>query len=271
METSATTNGDAAKPQTNGNETKSTQQNGKTPTPPEKSDTASKKSPPGGFDSTPLPNAPQGYTIRFCFHHGANLPIADLSTASSDPFVTATLKTNSPKRHRDDPAMFHRTMTIHRTTEPEWNEAWIVANVPASGFTLKCRMYDEDSNDKDDRLGNVTIKVPHVYDEWEGIPAPGKEFGAKKRVIGKRAYLLKGISALFSSKVHITPRLCLSIEVLGKSDPPYAQVYTVGPTRWIKHFSPMIGRIAGTKVNEDENHDQQETSNSSQPTSEKYE
>lgn len=236
------------------------------------------KKPPGGFDTTPLPNAPQGYTIRFIFHHAANLPPADLSTVSSDPFLTATLKASSPKRHKEDPELVHRTRTIRRTTEPEWNEEWVVANVPPSGFSLKCRLYDEDAADHDDRLGNVTIKVPQVHDQWDGIPPPGKEFEAKKRMMSKRAFLAKGIASLIHSDTHITPRLCVSMEVLGKSDPPYAQMYTLGPTMWTKHFSPMIGRLAGTKVNKDEEHDQdggpsqgESSSQAEQKKSQKYE
>ncbi|KAJ6445043.1 C2 domain-containing protein [Purpureocillium lavendulum] len=215
-----------------------------------------KKGPPGGFDTTPLPDAPPGYTVRFVFRCAANLPPADFNTASSDPFLTATLKTSLPKRHKEDPDLVHRTRTLRRTTEPEWNDEWVVANVPRSGFTLKCRLYDEDSPDSDDRLGNVTIRVPQVYEQWEGLPPPGKEFGAKKRMISKRAFLLKGLSSILHSGTHITPRLTISIEVLGKSDPPHAQMYTLGPTTWIKHFSPMIGRLAGIKVNANEEEDQ---------------
>jgi hypothetical protein len=40
--------------------------------------------------------------------------------------------------------------------------------------------------------------------------------------------------------------------VLGKSDPPHGQIYTVGPTYYFKHFSPMIGRFTGIKVNKEE-------------------
>lgn len=210
------------------------------------------KGPPGGFDNTPLPDAPQGYTIRFIFHYAVNLPPADIHNASSDPFLTATLKAANPKRHKSDPDLIHRTRTIRGTTAPKWEDAWIVANVPPSGFTLKCRMYDEDYPDGNDRLGNVTLKIPYIYDGWRGIPPPGKEFGAKKRMISKRAILLKGALSVVNHNFDMTPRLCMSMEILGKSDPPYAQMCTLGPTTWIKHFSPMIGRLTGTKVNADE-------------------
>lgn len=214
-----------------------------------------RKKPPGGFDATPLADAPPGYTVRFCFRCAANLPPADFHTRSSDPFLTATLRAANPKRHKEDPDLVHRTPTLRRTTEPAWNDEWVVANVPPSGFSLKCRLYDEDAADRDDRLGNVTVDVLHVFDQWEGLPPPGKEFEARKRIISKRAFLLKGLTSILHSGAHITPRLTISIEVLGRSDPPHAQMYTLGPTTWIRHFSPMIGRLTGTKVNANEDED----------------
>ncbi|KAK4162395.1 hypothetical protein QBC43DRAFT_321858 [Cladorrhinum sp. PSN259] len=215
----------------------------------------SKSNPPGGFDETPLPDAPPGYTVKIRFIRAFDLPIADLHLNSSDPFVHATLTAAVPRRHKEDPPLTHRTKTIRKTTEPEWNEDWVVANVPASGFALKCRLYDEDWPDHDDRLGNVTIKIPSLDENWEGFGPEGRIFAVKKRSGSKRAYLVKGISAVFCKNVALTPRLQIGIEVLGKSDPPHAQMYTVGPTRWIKHYSPMIGRLTGVKVNKDESND----------------
>ena len=206
--------------------------------------------PPGGFDDKPLPSAPQGYTVRFTFESAANLPPSDISTGSSDPYVHATLKASNPKRHREDPDLTHRTRTQRRTVNPEWHEQWVVANVPASGFTLKCRLYDEDAPDADDRLCNVTIKVYQVSENWAGMPPPGKEFEGRKRVMSKRAYFLKALTSLVRSDVHMTPRLTVSIEVLGKSPPPHAQMCTIGPTGYVKHFSPMIGRLTGIKVDD---------------------
>ncbi|KAI6777713.1 uncharacterized protein J7T54_007607 [Emericellopsis cladophorae] len=211
-----------------------------------------RKGPPGGFDDTPLPDAPQAYTVRFTFEYAKNLPPSDFRTASSDPFLTATLRGTQPKRHKEDPDLVYRTRTLRRTTEPEWKSEWTVANVPPGGFSLKCRMYDEDYPDRNDRLGNVTVKVSRVFDQWEGMPPPGREFNAKKRMISKRAFILKTISGIKHHSFDMTPRLCISMEVLGASDPPYAQMCTIGPSFYFKHFSPMIGRlITGTKVNRD--------------------
>jgi hypothetical protein len=209
------------------------------------------KGPPGGYDQTPPPDAPQGFTVRFTFRSAHNLPPADLSTASSDPYLIATIKPNSPKRHKEDPDLTYRTRTLRKTTEPEWMDQWVVANIPSNGFTLKCRMYDEDTPDGDDRLGNVTVNIPEVHEGWEGIPPPGKTYEGKKRVISRHAYMIKGLTSLFNSNHHMTPTLCISMELLGPSEPPFSQVHTLGPSRYIKHFSPMIGRLAGTKVDHD--------------------
>ena len=103
-----------------------------------------KKNPPGGYDKTPVPAARDGYTVRFTIHRAESLPVSDLSTRSSDPFITATLTSDLPKRHKEDPDMVLRTRTIHKSVDPEWNTEWIVAGVPSSGFRLKCRIYDED-------------------------------------------------------------------------------------------------------------------------------
>jgi hypothetical protein len=204
------------------------------------------------------------------------LPPADINTGSSDPFIHATLKVAGVKRHKEDPDLTHRTPTQRRTLEPKWHDEWIVANVPGSGFTLKCRVYDEDSANKNDRLGNVTIKVPQIFESWEGIPPPGRTFGAKKRVISKRAYVLKAFSHFFKSNSHMTPLVQISIELLGKSDPPHAQICTIGPTTWVKHYSPMIGRLAGTKVNQQEDDDRkgsvrEKTDEGEQNKSQRYE
>lgn len=231
-----------------------------------------KKGPPGGYDETPLPDAPQGYTIRFTFQRAVNLPPSDFNMAS-DPFLTATLKGTQPKRHKQDPDLVHRTPTCRRTTSPEWKDEWVVANVPPTGFILKCRMYDEDYPDRNDRLGNVTLKVPRIYDDWQGIPLPGREFDAKKRMISKRAFFLKGVSSVLSHNFHMTPRLCISMEVLGKSDPPYAQMCTIGPTSYFQHFSPMLGRLTGTKLSaeEEDGIDNSENLTAKEKKSQKYE
>ncbi|KAH0836072.1 hypothetical protein AYO21_02713 [Fonsecaea monophora] len=208
-----------------------------------------KNGPAGGYDDTPLPKAPPGYTLKITFHKAENLPFSDFGTLSSDPYVLAVLRTDLPKRHKQDPDLKLRTPTIHRNTDPEWETEWIVGNIPASGFHLKCRLYDEDPSDYDDRLGNVHIDVPHVDESWKGFSH--QKFQLKKRMGSKRAYTLRGCAALISRKVKMNGSLIVSVENLGRTDAEDGgRAYTIGPLPWSRHYSPLIGRIAGTKNTE---------------------
>ena len=202
--------------------------------------------PAGGFDNTPVPNAPPGYTVKFTFHRATNLPMADISTLSSDPYVLAQLKTSLTTRHKQDPYLRFRTTTIRRNVEPEWNNDWIVANIPASGFQLKARIYDEDPADHDDRLGNVHVNVAGLDENWGGIRE--ESYNIKKRMGSKRAYFIRGCAAMFKRGVHMSGHLVISVQVLGRSQVENGgRMFTVGPCNWTKHLSPLIGRLTGTK------------------------
>lgn len=207
--------------------------------------------PPGGYDDTPFPKVAPGWTVRFVFHQAENLPAADLTTQAADPFIKATLSAPVPKRHKEDPPLVRRTRTIRNTTGPSWDEEWIVSNVPSAGFKLKCRLYDEDYPDHDDRLGNVTFETSRIEEGWSLGPQ-GQWFDVKKRMGSKRAYLAKAITSALEKGTAMTGRLRLSIEVLGRSEGFGAQMYTVGPGYFFKHYSPMLGRLTGIKVNEDQ-------------------
>lgn len=214
-----------------------------------KSKQKEEEEPAGGFDSTPVPRAPPGYTVKITFHNAENLPFADFGTLSSDPYILAVLRTNLPKRHKQDPDLKLRTPTIHRNTDPVWEVEWIIANVPSSGFQLKCRLYDEDPADHDDRLGNAHVNVAHIDDHWKGFSH--ERFQLKKRMGSKRAYTLRGCAALISRKVKLHGDLIVSVENLGRTDTEDGgRAYTIGPLPWTRHYSPLIGRIAGTKDTE---------------------
>jgi hypothetical protein len=218
------------------------------PPKPQKTDTggSKKKGPEGGFDDTPVPRAPPGYTVKFTFHRANNLPLADINTLSADPFIMAELTTNLPKRHQEDPPLMLRTPTVRQNTNPVWNCEWIVANVPASGFKLKCRIYDEDPADHDDRLGNVHVVSSSVNEQWGGIK--DAEYPIKKRMVSKRAWLLRAIAVCFRKVEHMNGTLNVSVEVLGKTgDENGGRVYTIGPQFWIRHYSPLLGRLLGQK------------------------
>ncbi|KAK2802926.1 hypothetical protein FQN50_007171 [Emmonsiellopsis sp. PD_5] len=202
-------------------------------------------------EDTPLEHpgvdAPRGFTLRFTIHRALNLPIADLASFSSDPYVVARLSADLPRRSKQDPPdLVLRTPTIHRNVNPVWDCAWIVANIPASGFKLKCRIYDEDPVDHDDRLGNVLITADSISDTWPGIRE--RPYRVKKRMGSKRAYFVRSIAFACAKDKHLNASFVVSVECLGRTPAAEAaRMYTVGPLYWSKHFSPLIGRLTGTK------------------------
>jgi hypothetical protein len=214
--------------------------------PKEKPDgSAEKKGPAGGHDSSPVSKMPPGYDVRFTFHRATSLPIADVNTLSSDPYLTAQLYTGLPPRHKEDPPLMFRTRAIQRNTDPVWDQTWLVAHVPESGFKLKIRLYDEDPADHDDRLGNVHLHLNNL--KASTTPIHEQPFKLKKRMGSKRAYLIRGCAALFIRHVEMSGRLIVSVEVLNKSKESGGRAYTIGPQYWSRHYSPMLGRITGTQ------------------------
>ncbi|KAL4781161.1 hypothetical protein BJX76DRAFT_22869 [Aspergillus varians] len=202
--------------------------------------------PAGGFDNTPFPHAPPGYTLKFTFHRGVNLPCADFGSFSSDPYIHATLSVDVLQRHKQDPLPTFRTQTIRKNRDPVWEKEWIIANVPESGFRLKCRVYDEDAADHDDKLGNAYIQVDSISSQWPGFRE--QPFRLKKHTGSKRVYLFGNIAAIASRRLDTASHIVMSVECLGKTPGDNgAQVYTLGPNYWFKHFSPLIGRLIGTK------------------------
>ncbi|TKA62592.1 hypothetical protein B0A55_11404 [Friedmanniomyces simplex] len=233
--------------------------------------------PAGGYDATALPSRPPGYTLKITIHRATNLPMADINSFSSDPYVVAQIDSDAPTRHKEDPPIRFRTPTIRQNLEPVWNEEWVLANVPASGFKLKLRVFDEDPADKDDRLGNVHIHVDRIRPDWPGLKEQSYEM--KARMASKRAYLIRMAAVCLRTTKHIRGNLFVSIENLGRTrhDGQNGRVYTVGPCRWIRHYDPILGRMMGMKEPDedgdepkqpDENNKQQQKSHR-QPTGSK--
>jgi len=211
----------------------------------------SDKKPAGGYDATTISEAPPGYTVRITFHRAENLPFTDFPSFSTDAYIYATFRTDLPKRHKQDPDIFLRTPTIHRNTNPKWETQWVIAHVPASGFSLRCRLFDEDPNDHDDRLGDVQVNVDNISEGWQGIKEKG--YDVKKRMASKRAYTIRGLAHLVKN-VKMTAHLYISVEVLGRSPGESGgRSFTVAPLCWSRHQSPLIGRIAGTKDRQESN------------------
>lgn len=121
--------------------------------------------PAGGTDRSSLPdNIPPGWNVKITFHGATGLPPADINTLSCDPYVEASIRRHTlPRRHPEDsrPSLWlcvcatadfrltepsYRTFPIPRSTNPVWESSWFLGNCPNSGFQIKCRVMDEDSN-----------------------------------------------------------------------------------------------------------------------------
>jgi hypothetical protein len=221
-----------------------------------------KPGPAGGYDSTPISHAPPGYDVRITFKRATALPIADLHTMNSDPYIAAEIKSDLPSRHKEDPTLKFRSHTVFNSTEPVWDAVWQLAHVPASGFRLKARIYDEDANDRDDRLGNAHIQVGPISENWKDIKDQG--YKIKKRSGSKRAYMLRAVAVAMHQKKEMSGELFVTIEVLGRSKGEEGgRMYTTGPNYWYKHFSLLLGRIANSRA-PDEDTDSDESSEETQ-------
>lgn len=203
------------------------------------------KQPPGGHDTTPsAKTSGPRYTVRITFHSGTNIPMSDIDTGHSDPFILAQLNTDLPPRHSEDPHLRFRSRTIHRSTEPVWNAEWVVAGIPASGFTLKTRLYDEDFNG-DDRLGTLHLDSGRLDDKWKGYDK--QEFKLKKSGADPLVYGLRWCATMARSGKNLHARMTISMELLGRTEgDDCGKAYTVN-NFWFIHYSPMVGRVAGTK------------------------
>lgn len=208
-----------------------------------------KKQPPGGHDSTPLhPSSNPTYTVKITFHSASNIPVSDFNDGSSDPYVLAQIKTDRPTRHKEDPPLRFRSHALRRTTEPKWNASWVVAGIPSSGLTLNTRLYDEDPGDHDDRLGKVEFSTGRIDEGFKGFSQ--KEFEVSKKGADVRAYALRWCTAMTHKDRHVHAKLVLSIELVGKTEEEVGKAYTINNFYRI-HYSPLIGRLAGTKASGD--------------------
>lgn len=204
-------------------------------------------SPP--LPSSPLPTTityppttmdpPRNISITFC--RAEHLPIADISSLSSDPYVSATLQT--PFSDRDNlhsPPLRFRTPTERCTLQPKWDWHWNVGNVPRFGTKLHVHVMDEDCRDHDDRLGHVTIDFADLGN-WEGEDAVNENwYKLKKKGASKKAAVLRlcaaGVSAVGGSADGEggSARVLVRIEVKGvtklEKDRFLQRAFTIGPS-----------------------------------------
>jgi len=187
------------------------------------------------------------YTVHVVFHSAQNLPVADLTTFSCDPYIEATVvvpsyKDQSP-REPADPPLTWRTPTVRRSRNPTWDAHWLFSAVPAEGFFLEMRVRDEDQK-KDDRLGMAVV----LFDSGmmhEGFEVKEKAYKVKKRRGSFRPWLQTYLAAAFpGQKLEKHNRVVISARVVAKStNEKGRKPYTIGPNAYTEHFSPLLGHF----------------------------
>jgi hypothetical protein len=139
--------------------------------------------------------------VLITFKSASNVPIRDLVSKSSDPFLLALLTPRTPPSPEHPPFLLtFRTTTKRETRNPEWNENWHLGGMPPEGFDLRIKICDEDKpGDFDDRLGVAELSVA----ELPPAGADGKSGEVHKHVLkimkrkaSRRAYTATYLIAL---------------------------------------------------------------------------
>jgi hypothetical protein len=121
----------------------------------------------------------------------------------------------------------------------------VVAGIPESGFELKARLYDSDDYKKDDRLGTLHYHTGRLGESWPGVHE--EEFKLRKSGAHPLAYGLRWCTSIVRSSRNLNARMTISIELLGKTEgEDMGKAYTIN-NFFFTHYSPLIGKIAGTK------------------------
>ncbi|KAK7031582.1 C2 domain-containing protein [Favolaschia claudopus] len=195
---------------------------------------------------------PPTYTVQITFDYAKNLPVADLASLSSDPYILASVEVP------DVEALTCRTPTIQQTRDPTWNCTWFIAGVPEQGFKLKMVVYDEDAGSKPklspDRLGKAVARFGPEQMK-EGFESLETEYVMKKRKGDLHPYILTYLSALRpGQKLVRHNRVVVSMRVLRKDeDVQELRLYTLGPNRYSRHFSPLLGSVVNKPSEKDSN------------------
>jgi hypothetical protein len=131
--------------------------------------------------------------VVITFKGASNVPIGDLATMSSDPYLFALLFPRTPQSPEHPPfPLTYRTTPKRETRNPEWNEAWHLGGIPIEGFDMEITIYDENKPwDCDNRLGVADFSVNKLPSATaDGKPGEAQEFELKikKRKASRRAY-----------------------------------------------------------------------------------
>ncbi|KAJ7825387.1 hypothetical protein B0H14DRAFT_3468575 [Mycena olivaceomarginata] len=171
------------------------------------------------------------YTVQITFDRAKNLPVADIGTLSCDPYVLASLVVPDA-----EPLKF-RTPTIRRTRDPTWNSTW----TPGPKLSP-------------DRLGKAVARFG-PEEMREGFESRETEYVLQKRKGDLHPYILTYLAALIpGEKLRKHNRVVVSVRVLRKdADQSEGRMYTLGPNRYSRHFSPLVGSVVNTKPSEKEN------------------
>ena len=131
--------------------------------------------------------------VLITFKTASNVPIRDLISKSSDPYLLALLSPRTPPSPEYPPfPLTYRTTTKRETRNPEWNETWHLGGIPIEGFDMKIKIYDEDKpGEFGDRLGVADFsvsKLPSAAVDGNAGEAQEFELKIKKRKASRRAY-----------------------------------------------------------------------------------
>ncbi|KAF8533731.1 hypothetical protein BDD12DRAFT_863747 [Trichophaea hybrida] len=200
--------------------------------------------------SSPYSQGPR-YKINITFNSAHNLPVADIPSFSSDPYVIATLRfpnTSLPKLH-------HRTPTIRSTCEPQWNDSWGIGNVPVTGVLLKVKVMDEDPGDHD-LLGVTRIETGRLDSAEKEVEVTQKLKMGKGVWVGFLRFVLcaGGKSGVVEVGINV-----MDDEDAATEGEVLERPYTISPNWWSQHRSPLIGIITHTTATPAESADPNST------------
>lgn len=184
------------------------------------------------------------YEVQIQFVKASHVPVGDFFNGSSDPYIQAYIN------HKTDKEISFRTSTCRSTRDPSWQEedVWHLGGIE-EGTLVKLRMLDEDPRKlNNDRLGVSELKLDGLdaLCDQEG----GKELALKvqKRKASIKVYVLTYTYSWFAAQDLRSQSSNITVKLTVKRDQKnHERPCLIGPIRYDIHFSPMLGRLAGTR------------------------